>query len=95
MNDDEPNLYVLKLQAIFRFMDSLRAHRLRATAVLAMVMISSLVVRLLDVPGGWMERLAWWLSVACGALCLTVIVGATLLLWRLAKERDRVMRGGN
>lgn len=94
MNDETPDLYMLRLRALFSFMGSLRRHRLNATTSLAIVVLGYLLLQSIGVdPASWMARLAWWLSMVCGSLCLSIIAGTTLMLWRLEKERDRAFRG--
>lgn len=94
MNDDKPDLYALRLKAVISFMESLRKIRLMATVVLAIVVMGIPMIQAIGTDlSGWMERLAWWLTVVFGSLCLTIIVGVTVMLWRLAKERDRAFCG--
>ncbi|HAZ7915601.1 TPA: hypothetical protein J7111_004624 [Escherichia coli] len=94
MNDDKPDLYALRLKAVISFMESLRKIRLRATVVLAIVVMGNPVIQSIGTDlTGWMASLAWWLTVVFGSLCLTIIVGATVMLWRLEKERDRAFCG--
>ncbi|EBS0352122.1 TPA: hypothetical protein L3E92_004144 [Escherichia coli] len=96
MKDDNRDLLELKISLTDSFMETLRSFRLKAACLLAFV-IFGYVVReqaFHPDPSTWESRLMWWLCVVAGSFALTLIVGTTVWLWRLERERARSLRDG-
>ena len=95
MSNDQNDLRNLKLMALDSYMQSLRKNRRYAFIALLLTLVAAMTLPtiLSDDPPSIVYTANKWLSAMCFGLFSMIVLGATVMLRRLSKEREQTLRG--